>query len=244
MKIIIPMAGRGSRYADTGYDTPKPLIEVAGKPMLFWALESLLEFDFSTLILIVLEAHEMQFSVSTLVKKYLGERVQSSQIQVITIPAVTKGQLCTVLEAKALIDNEEDILIAASDTYNISNLAQDIRNKPPECSGIIAVLKQPGEQWSFARTDAEGKVVEVAEKRRISEFASNGLYYFSKGSEFVATGAGIVQNGAQTKGEYYVIPVYQKMIDEGKLITISMAEQMWDMGTPEAKLKFEKQFNP
>jgi UDP-N-acetylglucosamine diphosphorylase / glucose-1-phosphate thymidylyltransferase / UDP-N-acetylgalactosamine diphosphorylase / glucosamine-1-phosphate N-acetyltransferase / galactosamine-1-phosphate N-acetyltransferase len=244
MKIVVPMAGRGRRFADHGYEMPKPLIEVAGRPMLLWALEGLMELEFSQLILIVLAEHEVRFEVSKMVAEHFSERLSFSKnaLQVIAIPDVTEGQLCTTLAAKSLICKEEDVLVAASDTFIKSNLAKDIREKPAACAGIISVANLPGEQWSFARTDETGRVLEVAEKRRISDHASSGLYYFSKGSDLVFWGEEMIRGGERTRGEFYVIPVYQKLIDAGQLVGISHASEMWDMGTPEAKARFEAHF--
>lgn len=232
------MAGRGSRYADRGFQTPKPLIEVAGKPMLLWAIDSLKEMACSEIVFVLLEEHEVQFKVSQLVQNYT-----KLPVRFVTIPDVTQGQLCTVLAASQYINNQEDVLVAASDTFIKGSLAKDIENKSADTAGIISVNNLPGEQWSFARTDVRGNVVEVAEKVRISDYASNGLYYFSKGSDLVAFGSKIISNDERTRGEFYVIPVYQKMIDAGMKITISMADEMWDMGTPEAKTIFEHFLN-
>ncbi len=239
MKIVLPMAGRGSRYSDKGYDTPKPLINIAGQPMLFWALENLLTLDFTDLIFVVLSEHEVQFGVSDLIKTHLKGKVSADKIHVVCIPDVTAGQLCTVLAAKQLIDTTEAVLIAASDTYIKSPLQRDIDARPADCAGIISVINLPGAQWSFARTDNTGRVVEVAEKERISDHASNGLYYFSSGRDLVQFGEAMIQNNERTRGEFFVIPVYQKMIDVGCKVLISKAEEMWDMGTPEAKAAFE-----
>ncbi len=239
MKIVIPMAGRGSRFADRGYETPKPLIGIAGQPMLFWALENLLAMDFSDLVFVVLQEHEAMFQVRSLIGVHLKGALPENRIHVVCIPDVTEGQLCTVLAAKHLIDSEEPLLIAASDTYIISGLQADIDARPADCAGIISVIDLPGEQWSFARTDAGGRVVQVAEKERISDHASSGLYYFSRGSDLVSFGEEMVRDQERTRGEFFVIPVYQKMIDAGRKVLLSHAEEMWDMGTPEAKTAFE-----
>jgi UDP-N-acetylglucosamine diphosphorylase / glucose-1-phosphate thymidylyltransferase / UDP-N-acetylgalactosamine diphosphorylase / glucosamine-1-phosphate N-acetyltransferase / galactosamine-1-phosphate N-acetyltransferase len=239
MKIVIPMAGRGSRYADKGYDTPKPLIEVSGQPMLFWALGNLLPLDFSELIFVVLAEHEAQFGVSKLIRGHLEGKLGGKRIHVVCIPNPTEGQLCTVLAARHLINFEEALLIAASDTFIQSDLQVDIDARPPDCAGIISVIDLPGTQWSFARTNQSGRVVQVAEKERISDHASNGLYYFSRGRDLVRFGEAMVQENERVRGEFFVIPVYQKMIDSGHKILISKAKSMWDMGTPEAKNAFE-----
>ncbi|MDX1912536.1 MAG: glycosyltransferase family 2 protein [Saprospiraceae bacterium] len=237
MQIILPMAGRGSRFADSAFGLPKPLIEVAGKPMLFWALDSLQAFDGNRLILVVLEEHEQQYGIRNRVQQYLDGR--SFSLEVVQIPAVTEGQLCTVLAARHLLEDEEDVLIAASDTFIRGPLANDIRHKGADCAGLISVNRLPGEQWSFARADESGVVLEVAEKRRISEHASNGLYYFSRAADLIAYGENMIRNNERTRGEFFVIPVYQKMIEAGLKILLSHADEMWDMGTPEAKAAFE-----
>jgi len=239
MKIIIPMAGRGSRFTKTNEYMPKPLISIAGRPMVSWAFESLIGFPSSQIFFIALEEHEDQYGVTKTLKEIAG-----LDTEVLLIPDVTDGQLCTILAARDIINSDEDVLVASSDTYIRSNLINDILNKPQDCHGIISVADLPGDRWSFARTDDSNQVVEVAEKIRISDHASTGLYYFSSGKELVLIGEEIIQNGEKTRGEYYVIPIYQKFIERGWRVSISIAEDMWDMGTPEALDVFEKRFKP
>jgi dTDP-glucose pyrophosphorylase len=235
MMVVIPMAGRGSRYATQGYETPKPLISVAGKPMIIWALKSVEGLDVSRYIFVALKEHENKFRITELLTKQI-ER----ESNFVFLKDVTEGQLCTVLAAKGLLNRDEDILIASSDTLVYGDLAQDIVSTPWD--GIISVANLPGDQWSFARTNEVGQVVEVAEKRRISNYASTGLYYFKRAGDLIDIGEQMIRDNERTRGEFYVIPVYQKMIKTGKQIGISKAQQMWDMGTPEAKRRFEEKF--
>lgn len=235
----MPMAGRGARFANEGYQTPKPLIEVNGKPMFTWALKSLKKVDYRLLIIIALDEHEKEYHLSKLINTNCDKRTV-----LLTIPKVTDGQLCTVLTAKEMINTEEDILIMASDSYIVSNIGTHINNLSSECKGLISVINLPGDKYSFAKVDESGKVIKVAEKLRISNHASTGMYYFKSGKEFVEIGEGMIANKELTKGEYYVIPVYQKMIENGKTIEISEANEMWDLGTPEAKSFFEENFLP
>jgi NDP-sugar pyrophosphorylase family protein len=234
MIVVVPMAGRGSRYATAGISIPKPLVSVGGKPMVLRALKSLEYLSITKLIFIGLREHQEQFDFISLLTGY-----QNIATEFVLLDDVTEGQLCTVLTASQWLNSDEDLLIAASDTYIKSSLATHILNKGPICNGLISVATLPGDRWSFARTDDSGRVVEVAEKRRISDHASTGLYYFSSAREFVSFGESMIRNREKTMGEYYVIPVYQKMIEAGKWIGISQADEMWDMGTPEAKEKFE-----
>jgi NDP-sugar pyrophosphorylase family protein len=233
MMLVVPMAGRGSRFAEAVPDRPKPLIEVAGEPMVFRALRSVEGIEFSRIIFILLEEHERRFRFTELAHSRYG-----SNAMAVLLPDVTEGQLCTVLAAKELINGEEDVLISSSDTFVVSNLGEDIRNKRADCRGIISVANLPGDRWSFARTADDGRVVEVAEKVRISDYASTGLYYFVHGRDLVEVGEEMIRNGEKTRGEYYVIPVYQKFIQRGWRVDISLASEMWDMGTPDAMREF------
>lgn len=232
MNIILPMAGRGARFADQGYHTPKPLINVNGKPMFAWALETIKNIEYNKLIVISLEEHKKLFNAEELIKKYCPKGVE-----IVFLDKVTEGQLCTVLAAKEHINNEEEVLIISSDTIVVSNLDEQLRSHK-QTSGIISVANMPGDRWSFAAIDEQGYVKEVAEKVRISDHASTGIYYFKSGKEFVRIAEEMICNQERTKGEFYVIPVYQKLIQSGLKVTISQAHEMWDLGTPDSLNEF------
>jgi dTDP-glucose pyrophosphorylase len=236
MLLIIPMAGRGSRYANVGYTTPKPLIEINGKPMLYHAFQSVKDVPYEKVIFIALKEHEQTFGVSKLIKEQIV-----TDFELILLDDVTEGQLCTVLTASQYFQPNQSILIAASDSYIESNIAEEVKNT--EADGIISVINLPGEQWSFAKTDESGKVIQVAEKTRISDHASTGIYYFKDAKRFEHHAQQLIQQKETTKGEYYIMPLYNKLIAKGAQIELSHAKAMWDMGTPEAKLKFEKYLN-
>ena len=236
MLLIIPMAGRGSRYADVGYTKPKPLIEINGKPMLYHAYQSVKNVPFEKVIFIALKEHELTYGVSKIIKEQIV-----TDFELILLDDVTEGQLCTVLTASHFFKENQAILIAASDSLIESNIAEEV--KTSQADGIISVINLPGEQWSFAKTDENGKVIEVAEKTRISEYASTGIYYFNDAIRFEQQAKRLIQQRETTKGEYYIMPLYNKYIAEGAQIELSHAKSMWDMGTPEAKQKFESYLN-
>jgi dTDP-glucose pyrophosphorylase len=236
MLLIIPMAGRGSRYANVGYTMPKPLIEINGKPMLYHAFQSVKNVPYEKVIFIALKEHEQTYGVSKLIKEQIV-----TDFELILLDDVTEGQLCTVLSASHFFHPNQSILIAASDSYIESNIAEEVQTSTAD--GIISVINLPGEQWSFAKTDETDRVIEVAEKTRISDHASTGIYYFKDAKYFERLAQQLIQHKETTKGEYYIMPLYNKMIAEGAQIKLSHAKAMWDMGTPEAKLKFENYLN-
>lgn len=221
------MAGRGSRFNGSGYDRPKPLIEVNGTPMFILALKSLQNVEYSEIIFVTLKEHEDNYKVSEWIKSYI-----TSPYNIVTLDDITEGQLCTVMAAKNYIDSDEDILIISSDTIVLSDIGIDIKTKPKACEGLISVANMPGDRWSFAKTNEQGVVIEVAEKVRISDHASTGLYYFSNGRKFCAISEELINNNERTRGEFYVIPVYQKYISQDNYVGITLANTMYDLGTP------------
>jgi len=236
MKVVIPMAGRGSRLIGQDPSVPKPLISIVDQPMVYWAFQSLRNISYSQLIFVALVEHEKRFNLEIKLRSFCP----SNKTKIIYIDQVTEGQLCTVLAARWLLETTEDLLIANCDTLIQSDLGSDIANRQEDCHGIISVANLPGEKWSFAKVDAHGKVTQVTEKKRISNYASTGLYYFSDSQEFLEAADEILFFREKTRDEYYVIPVYQKYIARGWNVYISEAQEVWDMGTPEALQKVIK----
>ena len=104
------------------------------------------------------------------------------------------------------------VIHLSADAYVKSNIGIDIKNRPWGCHGVISVANMPGDRWSFVKTDDKGIVTEVAEKIRISDYASTGIYYFSNGKLFVSEAEQMIINKEKTKGKHYIIPLYQKYI--------------------------------
>jgi NDP-sugar pyrophosphorylase family protein len=234
--VVVPMAGWGSRFAGRAGDLPKPLVPVAGRPLARWALDSLAGLDPSLLVFVALAEHDARFGLGRLLREW----VPADRTEVVWLDDVTEGQLCTVLAAGDLIDRDEDLLVASCDTYVRSRLGRDLVERDADCRGLISVARMPGDHWSFARVGDDGHVAEVAEKVRISEWASTGLYHFSSGREFVSIGQEMVDRGERTRGEFYVIPVYGRYIEGGLRVDVSVADEVWDMGTPAGAAAFEE----
>ncbi len=229
MNIVIPMAGRGSRFAAIGIETPKPLIDVRGQPMYAWATKSLPLELADRLIFICLQEHLEHRALADDIRG----RYTQFQPEIIPLHEVTEGQACTVLKAAAWVDNDEPLLIYNADTYCRTALVKRLPSLSPHVAGLIGVFQASGDKWSFARADAQGRVLEVAEKRRISDWASTGLYYFRRGKDFVEHARRMIADDERIGREFYVAPVYNRLIAAGMEIQIDIAEDVWALGTPE-----------
>ena len=231
MKVLIPMAGRGKRFEDTGYSFPKPLIDVNGKPMIQIIVENL---NFSDQhIFLVQKEHMEKYSI----KEMLNLIKQNSEI--ITVNDITEGAACTVLLAKELINNDEELIIANSDqwvNWNNQHFLSYLREKNADGGIVTFISTHP--KWSFAKVDEEGIVTEIAEKKPISNIATVGIYYFKKGSDFVQAAEQMIDKNIRTNNEFYVAPVFNEMIANGKKILTYPVAEMRGLGTPEDLKRF------
>jgi dTDP-glucose pyrophosphorylase len=238
MNIVMPMAGRGSRFAQLGIRSPKPLIDVRGKPMYAWATDGLPLSLARRLIFICLREHLGDLALA----RDIESRYAGYHPAIIALDAVTQGQACTVLMARELIENDEPLLIFNADTYCPTTLARTLEAFGPTVDGVLDVFSAPGDQWSFARIDGQGRVLETAEKRRISQWATTGLYYFRRGRDFVRHAEAMIAAGERANQEFYVAPVYNRMIAAGADIRANKVEQVWVLGTPDDLARFEREY--
>ncbi len=229
MKLVIPMSGYGSRFSVEGYKLPKPLIDVKGKPMVWWALKSLPEVPASDLIFIVNEKHIKENDIDKVLKETFGY-----SIKIIIENTEPTGQATTVLLAHMEINNDNPLVIYNCDTYAPTAKTRLLNaiQKFPECDGFVPVFNSSAPNLSYVKTDASGIVTEVAEKRVISSDATIGLYHFKKGSDFVDAATEMKKKEIKVNNEYYVLPAYQFLINKGKKIMKLAIDQIHVLGTP------------
>lgn len=103
----------------------------------------------------------------------------------------------------------------------------------PEVDGGMLTFEANHPKWSYARTDENGLVIEVAEKKLISHTATVGIYYWSRGRDFVVDAESMIQKDIRVNGEFYVCPVYQEGIERGARYKVFPVERMWGIGIPE-----------
>lgn len=231
LDIVIPMAGRGSRFSQAGYALPKPLIDVNGKPMIARVIENLRPDFAHRFIFLVLQEHLDQYGVGEKLRGWAGPHTA-----IVPVNAVTEGAACTVLLAKTLLTSLNDMLIANSDQIVDFSLQEFVGSaRAGGADGSILCFEASDEKWSFAKLDAAGNVVEVAEKKRISNLATVGIYWFRRGSDFVSGAESMIKKNVRTNNEFYVCPVYNELIGTGKRIVTSSIHKdaMHGVGTPE-----------
>lgn len=228
MKILIPMAGAGTRFANAGYTFPKPLIDVFGEPMIQKVVKNL-SFD-AEYIFLVRKEHidEYKGLLDTL------NVITDGKCKHVVVDGLTEGATCTALLASELIDNDESLLIANSDQwieYEHQNF--EYLSNLTNVDGIVFSFNSTHPKWSFVKTNDEGFVLEVAEKNPISDIATCGIYWYRKGSDFVKYAKQMIEKDIRVNNEFYIAPVYNEMILDGKTLIPFFVHKMWGLGTPE-----------
>jgi HAD superfamily hydrolase (TIGR01509 family) len=226
LNVLIPMAGAGSRFEKAGYTFPKPLIDVRNKPMIQVVVENL-NID-ANFIYVVQKSHREKYNLDTLLN------LITPGCSVVEVDGMTDGAACTALLAKDYINNDNPLFFANSDQFVEwdSNEFMYKMNETGVDGGIVS-FEATHPKWSFAKIDEEGLVTEVAEKKPISNIATVGFYWWKQGSDFVKYAEQMIEENVRVNNEFYVCPVFNEAIKDGKKIKTYNIEKMWGLGTPE-----------
>ena len=216
------MAGLGSRFADAGYDKPKPLIDVNGVPMIKAVVDSLgLK---GTYIFIVQKSHSVQYHLLD----YLDHVVPGCKV--VEIEGPTDGAARTTLLAKSFIDNDYPLVVANSDQiirWDSDGFVSSLHD-----NDAIALFTATDPKWSYAKIE-NGTISSVAEKKVISDKATVGVYGWTKGSDYVKYAEQMISKDIRTNNEFYVCPVYNEAIAAGNTVVPYFVDEMHGIGTPE-----------
>jgi capsule biosynthesis phosphatase len=241
LNFIIPMGGEGKRFKNSKFNKPKFMIETKNKTLLEWAIQSL-PLDFAHKIFFIIRKNDEQnFRVKEFIKKIMKEKFSNIKFEILLLSKNTRGQAETVLNCKKYINNDRGLLIFNNDTYFKSNRLKSrllsMRNQ--NIDGILGIFNSNNPEYSFVKIDNENKVIKTKEKKVISNFASTGMYIFSKGSDFIKSVEYAIEEKILSKNEFYISELYNILIKEGKKFTVDIADEFVTLGTPEDIKKFE-----
>lgn len=237
LNILIPMAGHGSRFAEAGYTFPKPLITIRNKPMIQVVSDNInIEAKF---IFLVLKEHNEKYNL-----KNLLNIISQENCEIVEVDGVTEGAACTTLLAKKFINNDDSLLIANSDQFIKWDSPKTMYSfMSSNVDGGMLTFKSTHPKWSFAKINEHNLVERVAEKDPISDNATVGIYFWSKGSDYVQYAEQMIKKNIRVNNEFYICPVFNEAINDGKKIIIKEVEEMWGLGTPEDLEDFKKSYH-
>lgn len=232
LNIVLPIAGRGSRFAVAGYTQPKPLIPVHGEPMIAAVVRNIRPLRPHRFIFVALAEH--------LEHAGMREALNAAAPGCIIVPVdrVTEGAACTVLLARDYIDTTDALMLANSDQWVDIDINDYLATMDLQrADGLIMTMEANDPKWSFVGLDKHNLVTTVVEKKVISNEATVGIYNFRSGAAFVAAADRMIAKNLRVNNEFYVAPVYNEMIEEGARIAIynvgSEGAGMYGLGIPQ-----------
>ena len=225
--ILVPMAGLGSRFIKEGFKVPKQLINIKDKHLIDISLDCL-DYEGCNLIFVVRDETVYNFHMDELLRKKFGD-----DIKIVVLDKLTDGSVCSCLYAEEYIDNDAPLVIHTLDiefepVFN-PHIMSDLNG-----DGLILTFKSNSTNYSYAKVEGiDGHVTETAEKKAISSNACVGIYGFKRGSDFCKYAREMIDRDLRTKNEFYISPLYNLLIEDGKKILTEPVDKMHIFGTPD-----------
>lgn len=224
--LVMPMGGKGSRFADKGFDFPKPLITIEEKPFFYWSTISIAKFiDVIDITFVVLREHVEKYDIVTEIRKFFPE----AHIHI--IPEVLNGAVLTCMEGVKEIQDDYPILFNDCDHMFRCRSFEEFIESDKQVDGALLTFWSDEAKYSFLRFDDEENVVETVEKQVISNDAICGCYYFSNKEMFETSVEQYLINCRYK--EFFVSGVYNIMASRGAIIKAFQTDFHLPFGVPE-----------
>lgn len=227
------MAGAGSRFAEKGYKVPKPLLPILNEPMVIKASKALPYSDKS--IFILRDFHIKDYQIDVAIKTYFPNS------EIIVLDALTEGQASTCLMAKDFINNNEELVIGASDNgmFYDKNKFEELKSKADAIVFTFrnnnSVVEKP-QAYGWAIVNEENEIGEMKVKFNMPNPMKNhavvGAFWFKHGSDFVFAAENMIQNNRRINNEFYVDECINDLIKMGKKVFALEVNQYICWGTP------------
>jgi dTDP-glucose pyrophosphorylase len=224
----MPMAGRGSRFSNGGFEFPKPLIKIYGKPFFYWSTQSVRKFvEIESLDFVVLQEHIDKFHIDSEIKGYFPEA------RIHALKDVTEGAVITSIEGVSdindslpLVFNDCDHLFKSTSFNNFCNVEFD-----GSIDGILLTFESNEPKYSFVGYTPDGNINKTVEKQAISNNAICGCYYFKNKDVFMNFANAYLQKCSYS--EYFMSGIYNVMIENNCLIKGMITDYHVPFGVPE-----------
>jgi len=238
LHIVMPMAGAGSRFANAGFTTPKPLIEVDGRPMFIKALSALDPIKANKRYTIIIrEEHDQKYDLAKQLKDLLPE------VNIIITNEQPRGALVDANRAKQYLQPDEGVLIMDCDIWLGSeayfSMIEDSLNDTSDIDAGLLVFHADQPRFSYAELDENNIVKRTAEKQVISPYAIAGGYFIARADTFTnGAEAEFAKPLGEGRPEYYISYLYNTLIEQGKKVKAAVGDFI-SFGTPEELAAYE-----
>lgn len=213
--IVIPMAGLSRRFFEAGYDRPKYMLDLKGRPVFDYAVASFAGRVGKEPFVFALKR---DFGTEDFVRARLSV-LGIDDACLVVLDADTRGQAHTVQLALEGAGAPAD---AALTIFNIDSFRPGFAMTSEEygADGYLEVFAGEGTSWSFVEPTpgVPGRAARVVEKQRISDLCCTGLYYFRTRALFEDAYRRERAAPSQPLAEDYVAPLYNHLISDGRTV--------------------------
>ncbi len=240
MKIVLPMAGFGTRLRPHTWSVPKPLVPLAGKTMIDHIFDRLLPLDPEEIICIVGYLGDQ-------IEAYLRERY-SVPLRFVVQPEM-RGQAHAIALTRGLVDGPSLIMFADTIFEADFSPLQRLRDEGADGAIYVKEIADP-RRFGIAVIDGEGYATQLVEKPEnpVSNLALVGIYYFADTGALYDAVDALIASGKTLKGEYFLADAVQVLIDRGQRLKTFTIPVWEDCGKPEELLQTNRyllgQMNP
>ncbi len=229
LQIVIPLSGEGRQFAEQGYVFPKPLVDIAGHPMIEVVVRNVTPREPHRFVFVCRKEHAEKFALTEVL------HLIAPGCEIILLDQPTAGALCSVLLAADRLADDGELLVVNSDQYIDASIDVFLAAaRQVEADGSLVIFPSTHPKWSYVKVEGNA-VVAVAEKKPISRNATAGIYYFRGSRNFLKSAERVILKNAAVSGEFYVCPVYNELILAGQSVSVFpiAREQMHSLGTPD-----------
>ena len=230
MKVILPVAGKGTRLRPHTFTKPKSLVRVAGKTVLQHVIDGLAKVDVEEYIIITDKNGHI-------IKQFVDEHYPDIKVTYVTQTELL-GPAHAVSLACPRIQEGDDVLVVFNDTLFVTDLTR-IHMLCKDLDGLIYSKEVEDYKRFGVNVMKDGVIVDMVEKpdQPVSKLAQVGLYYMKNGRQFMDYINKAIQNDLRTKGEFYLPEVFKLRIKDGLKLGAPEIEEWLDCGKPETLLE-------
>ncbi len=228
MKVVIPVAGAGTRLRPHTYTQPKPLMPVAGKPIICFIIDKFVEIGLTDFVIVI---------------GYLGEKIRDflkARYPYLNMEFVLQekreGSGHAIWTARENIKNEDEIFIAFGDTIFDADL-REMMNCKHSCLSVKRV--NVPRDFGVVEFDSENHVTKLVEKPLIpkSNMAIVGLYKIREIGQFIKSAQHLIESNSRTVGEIQLTDCLQNMVENGVVFEAMKVNNWYDCGRKDVLLE-------
>lgn len=211
LNIVVPMAGKSFFFDENKDGFVKPFIEICGKTMLEWFIESFSSIKDKRFIFVLKEGDIFAYGLDEAIRV-----LTQGQSEIISLKNETMGMVCSAMMAIDSIDDDKPLLLVNYDQIFTLNLNEKLKEFWGFDAGVLT-FDSIHPRYAYVKCE-NNFVVQAFEKKPVSRQAVAGFYYFSKGGLFMEAAKNTIRKESHYQGKYFPSLLLNELVLQNKRI--------------------------